>query len=147
MEGWGWWNLRGRSWWRKQRKRLKKEMVWLGWGRGFDHLLVVVVGGDFLLLFYTLISHSLRTNKAKVNGREEEKRLQGIDEELSEEIARSGASQSHSQAWLLQLHPAPGPAWRARSGHPGTHASTFAFLFPSLFLQHILPYHTIHLYF
>lgn len=66
MKGWGWWNLRGRSWWRKQRKRLKKEMVWLGWGRGFDHLLVVVVGGDFHLLFFTLILHSLRTNKAKV---------------------------------------------------------------------------------
>jgi len=67
------------------------------------------------LPFFTLIPPSLPTKKEKVNSsREEEKPLEDIDEELSEEIARSGASQSQpqsqSQAFLLQLHPASGPA-------------------------------------
>jgi len=60
----------------------------LGCGTGFDHLLLVVVVGDF----HFLIRYE-QTNQ-KFNRREKEKRLQGIDEELSEEIARFGASES-----------------------------------------------------
>jgi len=48
----------------------------------------VVVVGDF----HFLIRYE-QTNQ-KFNRREKEKRLQGIDEELSEEIARFGASES-----------------------------------------------------